>query len=85
VAVVLTVGLVAFRWVADIAPSWSGKVRQVGFLAAGLAAVAPASTVPGWVGPRLPTHASALLGWRPAADLVPFLVPWIVMLAIRVA
>ena len=85
VAVVLIVGIVAFRWVANIAPSWSGRVRQVGFLAAGLAAVAPAATVPGWAGPRLPAHATALLGWRPAADLVPFLIPWIVMLAIRVA
>jgi hypothetical protein len=82
---ILIVGIMAFRWVAEIAPSWSGRVRQVGFLAAGLAAVAPAATVPGWAGPRLPAHASALLGWRPAADLVPFLVPWIVMLAIRVA
>ena len=85
VAVVLIVGMVAFRWVADIAPSWSGRVRQVGFLATGLAGVAPAAMVPGWVGPRLPVHASAILGWRPAADLLPFLTPWIVMLAIRVA
>jgi hypothetical protein len=85
VAVVLLVGIVTFRWVADIASSWSGRVRQVGFLAAGLAAVAPAAMVPGWAGPRLPAHAGAILGWRPAADLVPFLIPWIVMLAIRVA
>jgi hypothetical protein len=85
VAVILIVGILGFRWVADIAPSWSGRVRQVGFLAAGLAAAAPAATIPGWAGPRLPAHAGALLGWRPATDLVPFLIPWVVMLAVRVA
>jgi hypothetical protein len=84
-ALVLASGLVVLRLVGDVLPNWHGPLRRIMFVCAGVAAFAPAATVPGWIGPRMPKHLADLVGWRKASDLLPFILPWVVLGATRIA
>ena len=75
----LVLGAVGLRTVYDLTPGASGTVHEVAFLISALAAVAPAVTVPGWAGPRLPTRIETAVVWRSASELLPFVAPWMLL------
>jgi hypothetical protein len=83
--VAIALGVALFRVIDLLPATWAEVTRQLAFVFAALAACAPWAMVPGWAGPRLPKSPGDLIGWRSASGLLPYMVPWMIMLAGRLA
>ena len=84
-AMATVLGVVLFRAIDLLPSSLGGVATQFAWVCAAVAACSPWAMVPGWAGPRLPKSVRAVVGWRSASDVLPYLLPWMIMLAGRLA
>ena len=84
-AMAIVLGVVLFRAIDQLPTFLGGVASQFAWVCAAIAACSPWAMVPGWVGPRLPKSLRAVVGWRSASNVMPYLLPWMFMLGGRLA